>query len=454
MKQKHLFDASLYDFNKPQPSYWEATAVDPNAGRQPVSTNETCDVAIIGAGYTGLSAALHLARDYGVDTRILEAGHIGWGASGRNGGFVSIGGTYLKKSYMCKRFGVEEARRYYQCQADAVNLVRELAEQENIDFAIQGDREYEVADSAAHFDGLVKDAKVERELFGLNTQMLSQDEFREHGYSSPHQHGALRRQPAFALHPLKYVFGLAQAAEKHGAKLYPHSEVIAWNKQNGKHVLQTRGGSLTANKIIVAGNGFMPEHIHKQLRGRPLPLQSMIVVTRPLTDEELKQQGWKTQNPMVNSAHLYNYYRLLTDNRLMVGGRGDHTGNPQAAAKTAEAIHQRITERWPAFKHADIDYKWRGLVCFTSRLRPSIGKLPDDDSVYCAFGYHGNGVNTSTWCGRELAKWMAGTESCNKNASHLPTLVRGLTPRIPLSFLRKQYAQAGIALWKLRDRLG
>ena len=444
----------MYRFDSPQPSYWEATASDTNVSREALSNNETCDVAVIGGGYTGLSAALHLARDYHIDARVLEAGHIGWGASGRNGGFVTIGGTYLKKSYMLKRFGHEETRRYYQSQIDAVNLVRELGEQEQLNFAEQGDCEFEVADNKIHFADLSKQAEVENKILGLKTETLSQAEFREREYASSHQHGALRRQPAFALHPLKYVLGLAQAAEKHGAVVYPDSEVIEWQKQSGQHVLQTRGGSLTANKVIVAGNGFMPEHLHPGLQGRPLPLQSVIVVTRPLSDEELTEQGWKTQNPMVNSAHLYDYYRLLTDNRLMVGGRGDHTGSQPAADQTAMEIQQRIGQRWPAFKNAGIEFKWRGLVCFTSRLRPSFGTLPDDDSVYAAFGYHGNGVNTSTWCGRELAKWIAGSESCSKEASHLPAVVRGITPRIPLSFLRKRYIQSGIALWKLRDRLG
>lgn len=452
---KPLFHPSLYQFDKPQPSYWEASAPANNLKKENLSGSQCCDVAIIGGGYTGLSAALHLTRDFNLDVRVLEAGHIGWGASGRNGGFVTMGSTKLSLQAQFQQFGVEETRRFYQSQADAVNLVQDLAQDETIDYLRQGDREYAVADSKALFAELKTEVGIYKNQLGLETEIFEADAFREIGYNSPHQHGAVSLRPSFALHPLRYAFGLAEAAEKRGAILHPHSEVLSWRKEGSRHILETANGSLSAERVILTGNGFMPEHLHGGVAGRPFPVQSAIVVTRPLTDEELLQQGWHTENPTINSKRLFYYYRLLSDKRLMIGGRANHNGNPAGAEETFSELQNSISTMWPHFAKAEITHKWRGLVCLARNLRPSIGRMPEDDSIYFAFGYHGNGVNAATWSGRELAKWMAGSESgAQLIPMHLPAIYRGRPPRFPLPWLRCQYLRFAMLGYRLRDRLG
>ncbi len=136
-----LFHPSLYRFDEAQPSYWEASGGTPNLRGTKLDGDQQCDVAIIGGGYTGLSAAYHLARDYQVDARVLEAGHIGWGASGRNGGFCCLGSTKLSVKTQIARFGIEETRAYHRCLVDAVETVRAFGQDEAIDFLPQGDAE-------------------------------------------------------------------------------------------------------------------------------------------------------------------------------------------------------------------------------------------------------------------------------------------------------------------------
>lgn len=455
MSSKNLYDKSLYEFNCPQPSWWEASVEKHlRLDAKPLQSEETCDVAIIGGGYTGLSSAYHLARDFNVDVRVLEAGHIGWGASGRNGGFCTLGGTQVSPASQIKKFGLEETKKYYQAQIESIELVENIIKEENIDAQKQGNGEMVVAEKPSHFENLKEECDFNRNVLGIDCHIISKDEFRQTHYDAPHQHGALIHYPSFGLHPLRYCQGLAQAAFKRGALLHPHSEVIRWSKHGEKHVLETKAGKITTDKVIIACNGFMPENLNKNISGRALPLQSQIVVTRPLSDDELNAHQWVSKTPAINSRNVYFYYRMLPEKRLMIGGRADFKGTPDGARKTASELQNSIGKLWPEWRHVDIEYDWRGFVCFTSQLRPSIGRMPDDLSIYFGFGYHGNGVNNATWSGRKIARWLAGSnDKSNPLPTHLPKLVQGITPKFPFPSLRPAYAKAGVAWHQLKDKL-
>lgn len=455
MFQKRPFDNSLYKFEEPQPSWWETSrdvGLKLNASR--LESNETCEVAIIGGGYTGLSAAYHLAKDHSINVHVLEAGHFGWGASGRNGGFCTMGGTPISAAKQISKYGLNETKSFYKAQAEAVELVSQIIDDEQIDAQKQGKGEMVVAEKPSHFDALQEECNFMRDTLGVNCKIISKQAFRETHYDAPHQHGAMIQYPSFGLHPLRYCQGLAKATEKAGAKLHNKSEVKRWYKDGNIHVLETEKGSIRAKRVIVACNGFMPEHLGSHMKGRILPLQSHIIVTRPLSDDELAAYNWKSETPAINSRNVYFYYRMLPEKRLMIGGRADFKGTPQGAKQTTQSLHGSIGELWPEWHNIDVDYEWRGFVCFTRELRPSIGRLPQDTSIYFGFGYHGNGVNNATWAGREIARWLANhNDTTNPNPTHLPAIYQGVAPKFPLPSLRQFYAKAGVGWHRFKDMI-
>ncbi len=442
---KRLYDDNLYQFGTPQASYWEATASDIAVDAPPLSGDESCDVAIIGGGYTGLSAALHLARDHNVDVRVLEAGHIGWGASGRNGGFCCLGGIGVHRSDLFKMVGVEKTRQFFRSQVEAVELVRQIGEQEGLDFRAQGAAELEVAHTPRAFDRLRADYEVSTQQLGLSAELLDANAFRERHFDSSEQYGALITRPAFGLHPLRYCLGLANAALRHGAVVHEKSEVVNWEKSDdGWHRIRTAAGSLRARKVIFSTNGFMPEGLRPEFYARTMPIISAIIVTNPLSEEQLAAYAWQTRETAANSRRILNYFRLLPDKRFLFGGRGHSSGHPDGERKTYVRLEEMLKTIWPAWSALRVDYHWHGLICMTGSFCPSVGRLDDDDSVYFGYGYHGNGVNTATWTGKKLADWIG-----TGREPDLPDIVRGMARKFPLAGLRPKYfgLAIGISAW-------
>lgn len=446
---KTLYDASIYDDSKAVPSYWEASAPPAGFDETPLQGEESCEVAVIGGGYTGLSTALHLAKDHGVDVRLLEAGHCGWGASGRNGGFVCFAATKLSIGQMVKRYGLAETKAFWAAQLEGAELDAALIEEEGIDCDKVGRGNFEVAHAANRLTELREHGKELHDLFGMITTVYSREEFLEIGHESTEQFGALHVDAGFALHPLKFARGLAAAAARRGAKLHGHSKVVEWRKEKGRHLLTTEGGGrLRADKVVLATNGFSRDGLHPAFDSRFLPALSNILTTRPLSDEELAAQGWKTRNPICNTRTLLFYYRLLPDNRLLFGARGDTTGRPSDGERFRRWLERRFGEVFPAWREIEFSHFWRGLVCLTPKLTPAVGKLEDDPSVYYGYGYHANGVNTAPWVGRKLA-WMIAAS--NSGEAALPAAMAGQGGRFPGGALRLWGLRAAYLYYRFQD---
>ena len=443
-----FYHPSMYDDSRPVPSYWEASAPPSQEGCEPLAGEAACDVAVIGGGYTGLSTALHLARDHGVEARVLEAGHIGWGASGRNAGFCCLPATKLSIKGMVKRYGLEETKRFYAAQLEGMDLVRALGDDEAIDYDLCGDGNFIVAHRPARFRDLREEAEALHRHFGIKTTLHDRDAFAEIGHDGQEQFGALHMAAGFALHPLKFLAGLGRAARRRGAVLHPHSRVLDWQRDGGKHRLITAGGRLTASRVVLATNGFTREGLNPAFDGRILPAISNIVTTRPLGEAELAAHRWRTETPICNTRELLFYYRLLPDRSFLFGARGDTTGRPEHGARMRAWLERRLGEVFPHWQGVPTTHFWRGLVCVTERLTPSVGCLEDDPKVWYAFGYHANGVNTAPWTGMMLARLIAGS---NRGLAELPAAMAGLAPRFPFAALRRWYLRGAFLYYRITD---
>jgi glycine/D-amino acid oxidase-like deaminating enzyme len=443
------YHESMYDAGAPAGSFWEddAPPLRPGVDLGPLGGDTVCDVAIVGGGYTGLSAALHLARDHRIDVRVLEAGPLGWGASGRNGGFCTLPPTGLSLAQLIRRYGEDEARRFISSQVEAVDLVRGLAHDENIDIGPQGDGTLHVAHAPDRFRDLEEEAALLGGKFGLSVELLSREEMAGTQYDSTEQFGALLNRTGFGLHPLRFARGLAAAAARHGARLHGRSEVLRWEKEGAEHRLVTASGVLRARRVIVATNGFTRETLLKPLSDRLVPVLSNIVVTRPLTEDELAAQGWRTERPCSNTRRLLFYYRMLPGRRFLFGARGDLTGKPEDGRRMRAVMERRLGEVFTHWRGIPTTHYWRGFVCMNARLTPAIGQMPDDSSVYFALAYHGDGVSAAPWAGRMLAQLIGGAVSFQE----IPAPFRGIPPRIPFPSLRRWYLGAALGYYRHQD---
>lgn len=438
----------MYNAGAPAGSLWEETA-PPLANGVDLGANgdETCDVAIIGGGYTGLSCALHLARDFSMNVRLLEAGPFGWGASGRNGGFCTLPPMGLTFDRLIARYGEEEARRFISSQVGATRFVRAFAQEEGLDINPQGEGELHVAHAPSRYAELEHERDLLSGKFGIPARLIPREEVAAEWYDSTEQFGALHVGAGFGLHPLRFARGLAAAAARAGAKLHGGSPVTRWEREGRSHLLVTPSGTIRAARVVVATNGFTRSPMPAALSDNIIPVMSNIVVTRPLTADELAAQNWRTETPCANTRNLLFYYRLLPDRRFLFGARGDLTGKPEDGLRMRRFMERRLGEVFPGWAHAEITHSWRGFVCMAARLTPSLGSLPDDETVFFALGYHGNGVAAAPWAGRLVAQLIGG----KKKISDIPAPVRGEPRSIPFPALRRWYLRGALGYYRFMD---
>ncbi len=442
---KYLYDSNAFAPSNVAPSYWRDTA--PAIDDFPkLSTDDQCDIAVIGSGYTGMMTAYHLATRYGMDVRILEAAQPGWGASGRNGGFCCMGATKLSYQQMIKRYGLEGARSFFDTQKESVSFVASFLKDNNIAADETGEGEIALAHKANRMKELQEEQSFLKATFGHNTSLLQPGDLTEMGLSGDF-HGGLHNPTGFGLHPLKYARGLAVLLRKNGIPIYGNSPVTQWTRHGNNHILRTPEGKLTAKQVVMATNGYTPEDLSKSASGKLLPALSSVLVTPPLSDKELSQQGWHNTTPVYDSRILLHYFRLLPDGRFLFGGRGGTDASPTGSANAERVLRQDFEKLFPGWASIPHTHFWQGFVCLANNLVPYIGPINEDNTAWASLAYHGNGVAMSSWAGQALADEIAGKDKVSKLTS---VLSRRYT-NFPLPALRLLYLKAAYVYYHVKD---
>ena len=387
-------------------NYWLSTVSMPTgtAGELPAHV----DVAIIGAGFTGLSAARVLAK-HGAKVAVLEANTIGWGASSRNGGMV-LTGLKLSADTLSTKYGIELTRRMYEASVRSIDLVEQIVREENIDCNFSRSGYLEVACKQSHFDDYARSQDFIAKEMHHERRIIPRDQLANE-IGSTIYYGGMLDETSAGVNPARYVAGLAIAALRTGAAVYENAQVLSVTRasQNGTSgfELKTNRGALFAGDVLVATSGYT-SNATPALKKKVIPIGSFIIVTESLGDSLARELS--PRNRMISdSKHYLHYYRLTPDNRMLFGGRAaffPETKN--TTRRSAEILRRDLLRVYPQLRDTKIEHAWGGTLDFCFDTMPHCGQI---DGLHYALGYAGHGVAMATYFGAEMAKRISGSSS-------------------------------------------
>lgn len=413
------------------PSSYYAATVNDATDFAPLLGDRRADVCIIGAGFTGISSALHLA-ERGYQVHVVEANKVGWGASGRNGGQI-IGGIAGEKNIL-KHHGVGAEDILWDLRWAGHQIIRERVYK----YGIECDLKFgylDVAIKDRHLRDFQADfERLEKHAFPHEFRMLSSEETQETIGTNAYI-GALLNMGNGHLHPLKLCVGEARAAVSLGATIYEQSPVINIKKGDRPKVV-TENGSVTADIVIIAGNAY--HELERELRGIMFPVNSFIIATEPLSEEIVADI-----NPydlaVCDPNFVLEYFRISADKRLLFGGRCNYFGSDPGVIK--KNLRPRMLKIYPQLASVGIDYAWGGTIGVPINRVPQLGRL--SPNVFYCQGYSGHGVNVTHLAGQIMADAIAGTfERFDLFADIKPFIVPGAyrfsKPMVALAVLYHQ----------------
>ena len=420
------------------PSWYAATA-DPGPPRPPLDGSAAPDVCVVGAGFTGVSAALHLA-EAGLDVLVLDANRIGWGASGRNGGQLGSG-QRVEQRFFERKFGMDHARRLWDIAEEAKLLVRGRIRRHNIDCQLKPGvlravhRKRDV--SAVHAYAMHL-----RESYGYESvRALSEDEFRSLTQAKGYFGGVLDTGAAH-LHPLRLVQGLARAAEAAGARFCETTRAESLDASHQRVRIRTPGGEVRAKHLVIACNGYLDD-LAPALAARILPIHNYILATEPLGNQRASKLI-RDNIAVVDTRFVVNYFRLSADRRMLFGG-GEGYGT-RFPYDIAAFVRRNMLRIYPQLDDARIDYAWGGTLAITVNRLPHFARPAPN--VISASGYSGHGIALSNWAGMAIAEAIRGT------AASFDVLERLPVPRLPAGVVfGAPLLTLALILHGLRDRL-
>ena len=384
-------------------NYWLETVTSPAQAARDLP--ESTDVAVVGAGFCGLSAARTLAKR-GVNVAVFEAETFGWGASSRNGGMV-LTGMKLPVPTLIKRYGREAVRKMYAASLDAIDCVEQIVREESIDCNFSRCGHLEVACKRAHFDGYEESAALVKREFNHELRIIPKNGLRGE-IGSDIYFGGMVDETSAGLNPARYVAGLAHAAQRAGACLYDHTRVtsVELEKNNNarKFRVYTSKGAISAREVILAGGAYTTDAT-PELRKKIIPIGSYIIATETLPPDLARELS--PRNRMIyDSKHFLYYYRLTPDNRMLFGGRAAFFPETENTVRqSAEILRCGMISVYPQLRDAKFEFVWGGTLDFTLDVMPHAGKI---DGMYFAAGFAGHGVAAATWFGMKLAGLICG----------------------------------------------
>jgi glycine/D-amino acid oxidase-like deaminating enzyme len=385
-------------------NYWLTTTGFPTLdGSRPVPG--VVDVAVIGAGFTGLSAARTLAKR-GARVAVLESETIGWGASSRNGGMV-LTGMKLGVNKLISLYGRERTRRMYAASLASIDCVEQIVRDEEIDCNFSRSGHLEVACKQKHFDDYARQAEVVAQEFGHALRVVPKNELASEIGSSIY-FGGMVDEVSAGCNPARYVVGLARSAMKAGAEIFEHTRVesVLRDSRNGElgWRLTTSRGTLWAREVFVGTSGYTGK-VTPALQRRLIPIGSFIITTEVLP-EKLAHELSPRNRMIYDSKNFLYYYRLTPDRRMLFGGRAAFfPESDQTVRQSAEILRRGMIEVYPQLSDAKIEYVWGGTLDFAFDIMPHAGQM---DGMYYAVGYAGHGVAMATYQGQKIAEMMAG----------------------------------------------
>jgi gamma-glutamylputrescine oxidase len=421
------------------PASWYAATATPLPEQPALRGATTADVCVIGGGYTGLSAALHLAGR-GHSVRLLEAQRLGFGASGRNGGQVGSG-QRVEQDVLERRFGPDIARRLWQIGEDAKARVADLIATHAIDAGWRPGVAH-----AAYTDAEVAHIRRLTDRFGPDygydrLEMLDRDGIAAATGSTAFAGGVVD-WGAGHLHPLRFAFGLATAAEASGVALHERSEVIGLKRIGGTWRIATGQGHVVADHVILACNGYLGG-LDRRVAGRVMPINNFIVATEPLGN--IAPDILPGDIAVADSRFVVNYWRRSADGRLLFGG-GESYGY-RFPRDIAALVRKPMLSVYPQLAGVRIDHAWGGTLAITRSRLPHFARLAP--GLLSASGYSGHGVALAVLAGEILAEAVAGPSDRFDLIAALPgrPFPGGGMARTPLLAL-------AMGWYALRDRLG
>lgn len=426
---KRIFSDYAYGAGPRDGCFWDTTCDLPTYPA--LDGRQRADVVIVGAGFTGLNAALTLAEQ-GVEVVVLDAQQPGWGASGRNGGFCCLGGGKASDAFLDRHFGQEARRAWRKAEMTAVDYVEARISQHGWSVDRHSTGETLLAHRPMSMGELVNEIA---DSYGLTAK---QEDLRAFGGAF---HGALRIPYGFGMNPRKYIAGLLRALESLGVRVFGNS--AARFVEGG---VRTSHGVVHANLKVIATNGYSSEDVSPWLAGRYMPTQSNVMVTRPLTNTELSDQGWSSGQMCYDTRNLLHYFRLMPDNRFLFGMRGGLRAGPTAEAHARKRLRAHFDHLFPAWRHVESEGAWSGFVALARGQMPFVGPVPASDGQYASLCYHGNGIAMGSYCGHLLAKLILGEEQ-------RPEVLRKPLQGFPFGRVRRVLMPPIYAALTMRDGL-